>query len=278
MSSTDSLLGTSVARRQAWGLAAALLLLYAVLRGVAGPFPQWPEYHDFADTRSLGFIPRAGDVLTNFAILTAGLWAASLYRRVKLSRDEHPAYRLLVVAAILTAFGSAYYHWEPSNARLVWDRLPMALLMTAVVALLLADRVAPALGRAALLPIGLVAVGGVVLWGVTEAWGRGDLWLYLVIRVGVSVGALALLILRRSRYTAAGLLLAAVALDGLETVVERLDWQIWHATGGVVSGHNLKHVLGGMVIACVAAWLLHRRAVEAGREARIARQSAPAHG
>lgn len=237
------------------------MLLAALLRAAAGPLPQWLDYHDFADTRVLGFIPRAGDVLSNLAILAAGLWSASLHRRITVSDAERPAYRLLVVGAILTAFGSAYYHWEPSNARLVWDRLPMALLLTAVVALVLADRVAPALGREALLPVGLVAVGGVALWGVTEAQGRGDLWLYLVVRVGATVGTLLLLIARRSRHTAAVLLWAAVACDALETAAERLDWQIWKASGGVVSGHNLKHVFAGMVIACVSCWMLRRREV-----------------
>ena len=249
----------TVARRQAWGLAGGVLLLYALLRFTAGPLAQWLDYHDFADTRALGPIPHAGDVLTNLAILAAGLWSASVHRRVTLVDDERPAYRLFVLAAILTAFGSAYYHWEPSNARLVWDRLPMALLLAAGLALVLADRVTPALGRASLLPLSLVAVGGVVLWGITEARGRGDLWLYLVMRVGASLGTLVLVICRRSRHTAAWLLLAAIALDGAETVAERLDWQIWHATGGIVSGHNLKHVFAGLVIGCVTLWLLRRR-------------------
>ncbi len=240
-------------------MAGAAVLLAALLRALAGPLPQWLDYHAFADTRVLGPIPHAGDVLTNLVILAAGVWGASLHRRVVLVSDERPAYRLFVLAAILTAFGSAYYHWAPGNARLVWDRLPMALLLTAGVALVLADRVTPALGRAALLPLGLVALGGVVLWGITEARGHGDLWLYLVMRVGASVGTLALLIARRSRYTAAGLLLAAIAFDGMETVAERLDRQIWHLTGGLVSGHNLKHVFAGMVIACVSLWLLRRR-------------------
>jgi hypothetical protein len=251
----------SAARRQAWQLAGGVLVLYAVLRATAGPLPQWLDYHDFADTRVLGPIPHAGDVLTNLAILAAGLWCASLHRRMTLTADERPAYAVFALAAILTAFGSAYYHWEPSNARLVWDRLPMALLLGAGLALVLADRVNPALGRESLLPLSLVAMGGVVLWAVMEARGRGDLWLYLVMRVGASVATLALVIARPSRHTAAGLLLAAIALDGVETVSERLDWQIWRATGGIVSGHNLKHVFAGLVIACVSLWVLRRRAL-----------------
>jgi hypothetical protein len=247
------------ARRQAWALVGAVLALYALLRAVFGPLPQWPAYHDFADTRAWGFVPRAGDVLTNLAILAAGLWAATLRSRVCVRPDERRAYHLLVLSAILTAFGSAYYHWEPSNERLVWDRAPMAVLATGAVALVLADRVTPALGQASLWPIGLLAASGVALWGVTEALGRGDLWLYLLVRIGAGVGTLALLIVRRSRHTAAKWVSAAVACDALETLAERLDWQIWHATAGSLSGHNLKHLLAGGVIACVSAWLLNRR-------------------
>jgi len=248
-----------LARRWSWGLVVVVLLLYGLLRAGFGPLPQWPEYHDFADTRVWGIVPRAGDVLTNLAILAAGLWAGSLHRRVWVSGDQRRAYHLVVLGAVLTAFGSAWYHWDPTNERLVWDRMPMAVLATGVVSLVLADRVGSAFGRAALWPLGLLAAGGVALWGVSEALGRGDLWLYLLVRIGAAIGTLALLLTRRSRHGAVVWIWAALACDGLETAAERLDWPIWHATGGLVSGHNLKHVLAGGVIACIAAWLLHRR-------------------
>ncbi len=34
----------------------------------------------------------------------------------------------------MTSFGSAYYHLVPDNDRLMWDRLPMAAAITALVA------------------------------------------------------------------------------------------------------------------------------------------------
>ena len=105
MRAAESSANPTLASRHAWGLVFAVLLLYLLLRWVAGPLPQWLDYHDFADTRVLGFVPRAGDVLTNLAILAAGLWSASLRHRVCVSRDERPAFRLLVTGAILTAFG-----------------------------------------------------------------------------------------------------------------------------------------------------------------------------
>src|SRR5262249_24109193 len=108
--------GSSVPRvsRRAWDLVFNVLLVYVLLRVVAGPVPQWPDYHDFADTRVVGFVPRAGDVLTNLVILAAGLWTLFVRHRVHVGPDERPAVRLLIIGSILTAVGSAYYHWEPS--------------------------------------------------------------------------------------------------------------------------------------------------------------------
>ena len=42
------------------------------------------------------------------------------------------------------------------------------------------------------------------------------------------------------------------------TVAERLDNEIYSATGMFVSGHNVKHVLAGMLLGCALAWLLLR--------------------
>ena len=48
------------ARAAEQALAGVAVLLYAILRLVFGPLPQWPSYHDFADTRQLWIVPRAG--------------------------------------------------------------------------------------------------------------------------------------------------------------------------------------------------------------------------
>ncbi|HWZ72266.1 MAG TPA: hypothetical protein VN326_12445 [Casimicrobiaceae bacterium] len=116
------------AQMQTWGLIGIALVLYGVLRFVFGPLPQDPSYHILADTRLCGFIPRAGDVLTKLSILTAGVAGVFLYRRVQIEREERAAYALLVAGMLLTAFGSAHYHWAPGDARLVWDRLHMTLV------------------------------------------------------------------------------------------------------------------------------------------------------
>ena len=40
---------------------------------------------------------------------------------------------------------------------------------------------------------------------------------------------------------------------------ERLDHQIFALTGGLASGHNLKHVAVGIALVCVFNWLARRR-------------------
>lgn len=247
------------ARWQTWGLVGIALALYAVLRLYFGPLPQDPSYHVLADTRVCGPIPRAGDVLTNLAILAAGLSGLVLWKRVYIGSDERAAYALLVAGMLLTALGSAYYHWAPSDARLVWDRLPMTLVLAALVTLVLADRVDPAFARVAWLPFALLGVASVLWWALSDRFGRDDLLLYLVVRVGAGVLIIALCLLKRGRHTHIGWLVGAFALDIAMTMSERFDRQIFAATHMLVSGHNLKHLLAGALLGCLLMWLVQRK-------------------
>jgi hypothetical protein len=241
------------ARRQTWGLVGIGVLLFAVLRFSFGAFSQDPSYHLFVDERAWGAIPRAGDVLSNLTILAAGLAGALLWRRVHIDPGERAAYALLVMGMLMTAVGSAYYHLAPSDARLIWDRLPMTFVLAATVALVLADRVDPAFARVAWWPFALLGIAGLAWW----AW-SGDLLLYLVMRIGSGLLIVCLCLLRAGRYSHIGWLVAALALDIVMTMSERMDREIFAATQGFLSGHNLKHLLAGALLACVLIWLVQR--------------------
>jgi len=247
------------ARMQTWGLIGVALTLYGGLRFVFGPLPQDPSYHVLADTRRWGPILRAGDVLTNLSILAAGVAGVLLWRRVRVAPRERAVYALLVAGMLLTALGSAYYHWAPGDARLVWDRLPMTLVMSALLTLLLADRVDPAFATVALWPIASFGAASVLWWSWTRWQGADDLLLYLIVRIGTGVAIALMLLLRRGRYSGVGWLWAALALDIAMTAAERLDNEIYSATGTLVSGHNVKHLLAGALLGCTLAWLALRR-------------------
>ena len=252
-------------RRQVWLIVAAAVVLYGLLRLLFGPLPQDPSFHLLADTRTfLGFIPRAGDVLTNLAILAAGLFGLALRDRMTVAPEERTALNVLIAATILTAFGSVYYHWAPANPTLVWDRLPLVIVLVSVVALVLADRVHPLFARQGIWPLTALAVVSVIVWGVSEAMGRGDLLLYLVVRVGAGIAIALLVILRRPRHTGTKWLVAALICEVLMAALEWLDHEIFRLTGGLISGHSLKHMIVGVALGLVFWWLRVRRPLMAG--------------
>lgn len=247
-------------RRQVWLIITTALVLYGLLRLSFGPVPQDPSYHLLADTRTfLGVIPRAGDVLTNLAILAAGLFGLALRPRMTVAPEEHAAVNVLIAATLLTTLGSAYYHWAPTNTTLVWDRLPLAIILISVFVLVLADRVHPLFARNGIWPLTALAAISVIVWGVSEAMGRGDLLLYLVLRVGAGIAIALLVILRRGRHTGTRWLVAALICEVLMAVLERLDHEIFRVTGGLISGHSLKHVMVGVALGLVFWWLRTRR-------------------
>ena len=113
--------------------------------------PQPLSYHDFADRRSWLGIPNFGDVASNILFLVAGLWGlAFLCRRSNRERfidaRERWPYVLVFLGLLLTAFGSAYYHLAPDNARLLWDRLPMTVVFMPLVAAMIGERINIPLG------------------------------------------------------------------------------------------------------------------------------------
>jgi hypothetical protein len=251
-------------RRQVWVVIGAALAVYGLLRLSFGPLPQDPSFHLFADTRTcLGVIPRAGDVLTNLAILAAGLFGLALRNSMMVAPEERTAVNVLIAATILTAFGSVHYHWAPTNPTLVWDRLPLAIVLVSVVALVLADRVHPLFARHGIGPLTALAVASVIVWGVSEAMGRGDLLLYLVVRVGAGIAIALLVILRRPRHTGTKWLVAALIGEVLMATLERHDHEIFQLTGGWISGHSLKHVMVGVALVFVFWWLRTRRPLAA---------------
>ena len=84
---------------------------------------------------------------------------------------------------MLTAVGSSAYHWAPSNASLVGDRLPIAWACAALASAFLGERVATHWSRAHTLVAALaLATLSVAFWWLTERAGQGDLRLYLFVQ------------------------------------------------------------------------------------------------
>lgn len=227
---------------------------------IHGPIAQLAHYNEFADQSTLLGIARGGDVLSNVGFALIALWGIVRLWPLR----YHPAllagrygYSLFLLGLLLTAFGSGYYHLAPDNARLVWDRLPIALACAGLLAAVRAENLPNENGKTGATLLAVLAIISVDWWRVTDLYGGiGDLRPYLLFQVL----PLLLIPLWQAIYRAppADRLAFGVAL--LAYVAAKLaeinDQQIFAALG-VISGHTLKHLL-----ATVAAWILVARLVQ----------------
>jgi hypothetical protein len=225
-------------------LLVALAAVFALGLLLAGPFGDPRSYHDFADRRTWLGIPNAGDVLSNALFCAAGALGLVRARRLRGARWRRATTIVLFAALILTGIGSAYYHWSPSAARLFWDRLPLTFVITALLALVVGDRIDPRAGAWTALPLALLGTASVCWWQRTVRAGAPDVRLYAFVQY-YSLAALPLvLVLRPAGAIRTRDLAWVLALYAAAKVCELLDRQVF-ALLGVVSGHTLKHVLAG---------------------------------
>ncbi|MDH4114026.1 MAG: ceramidase [Burkholderiaceae bacterium] len=223
-------------------------LAAALLPAVAQP----QAYHAFADQRVLLGVPHALNVLSNLPFLAIGALGIGWLRRSRVERSVAIPYFVFFAGTLLTAFGSAWYHADPRDSTLVWDRLPIALGFAGLVAGTLGDR-APSRATALTIAFSAAAVAAVGTWALT-----GNLLPYMVMQascVGASLYATAFV---PSPFDRARWLYGATALYAGAVACERLDRVIEQLLGGALSGHTLKHLLASAALFVVYAMLKGR--------------------
>lgn len=251
---------------QTWKwVAAALFLAMSIAAYLVGPVPQSLDYHHFADQRAFFGIPHCFDVISNVGFLFVGVWGMVFVIRSRgaqaslfLSSKERWPYFVFFLGVSLTAFGSSYYHLAPDNARLVWDRLPMAMGFMALFAAVISERINPILASRTLAPFVSVGIGSVLYWRWTDVAGRDDLRLYALVQFGSLALVLLLCATLRSQYTRGTDMFAVVALYAVAKILEALDKQVF-ALGGVVSGHTLKHIVAAIACFWVLRMIMKRK-------------------
>src|SRR5262245_28978850 len=124
-------IATNWSFRKRLSILMALTIVTCVAMLLLPRIPQDPAYHNFTDRRSLFGIANALNVLSNLPFVLVGAIGLINMLRPALTRFEKASerwpYIVFFVGITLTCFGSAYYHLEPANERLVWDRLPMSI-------------------------------------------------------------------------------------------------------------------------------------------------------
>lgn len=215
-----------------------------------GPIAQLPHYHDFADQHAWLGVPNAADVFSNLGFFIVGIWGLLRLRSAAPTLPGLSGYRLFLVALVLTAAGSGFYHLAPDNDRLLWDRLPIAL---ACVGLLAGVRTQTHGGtKYDVRLFAAAAVFSVFWWYIPERNGAGDLRPYLLLQALPLVLIPLWLWIYRSPRIDWIYFGGAIVLYIAAKAAELHDHDILHTTG-VVSGHTLKHLLATGAAATLTA-------------------------
>jgi hypothetical protein len=212
-------------RQRAVVLATLTVTTIIIFLVLAPPVRQDQSYHAFADRRTIVGVSNFWDTLSNVPFAVIGLVGLLAFRDL--------ASRIIFLGIFATAFGSAYYHLRPDDARLFWDRLPMTIVFMSLFALAIKQ-------RALLIPLVLVGVASIVWWRIT-----GNLWPYVLVQFG------SMIVLFVIAFRAEPGLRPVVVFYGLSKITEFFDTQIYSVLP--LSGHTLKHVLAG-----VATWYIYR--------------------
>lgn len=227
------------------------------------PIPQPLSYHNFADHRGWLGIPNFGDVVSNLPFAIVGIWGLIVLFTLNTVKFADPRerwlYLVMFAGLVLTAFGSGYYHLAPSNARLVWDRIPIMIVFMALVAAVISERVSVGAGLALFPMLQAVGVGSVLLWHAGEMHGHGDLRLYAAVQV-YAILVLLLLLLVPAKYTRGSDFAVVVGFYVLAKILEEADRQVF-TLGHIVSGHTLKHLAAAAAGYWILRMLQHREVV-----------------
>lgn len=240
--------------KRLWLLLATTVLLCAIASQLPR-IPQDPAYHDLADRRTFFGIPNAFDVLSNLPFLiigAAGLWTVARRQTDFASPPASWPWTTMFTGIVCISVGSAYYHLEPSNPTLLWDRLPMTIVFMSLLAVIVSEWISVRAAAWLLCPLLVLGISSVLWWYQGELRGDGDLRFYAVIQFGPLLIIPLILLLYPAGRTRPQYLAATFAAYVLAKICELADARIF-SWGGTVSGHTLKHLFAGL-----ATWFLLR--------------------
>lgn len=222
-----------------------------IAAAIAPPLAQDPDYHSFADKRTLYGISHFWNVASSLPFIVFGLfglYVTSLALPYSHLKKLQLGYTLFFTGAILVGFGSSYYHLNPSVDNLFWDRLPMTIAFMAFFSIVIAEYISLTAGRLLFIPLLAIGAGSVIYWFQTEQLGAGDLRPYVLVQFLPALLIPVILILFKSSTTHSKYIWASLLFYLLSKVSEHFDAYIFNMLSGDISGHSIKHLFASLVV------------------------------
>ena len=120
--------------------------------------------------------------MTNLPFMVIGWVGLILLQNYSVTPGLRWIYGGLFVGIFLTRNGSAYYHLEPDDNLLVWDRIPMTIVFMSLLCATISELVDRKLRLCLWGPLLFWGVFSVLFWNYGELSGHGDLRLYCLVQ------------------------------------------------------------------------------------------------
>lgn len=223
----------------------AIIVAAIVTMITLDPIAQDPAYHNFADQRRIFSIANFYNVLSNLPFVIVGIMGIRLVVLQKATgglAELQPMYLAFFVGVFLTGFGSAYYHYQPDNQTLVWDRLPMTIAFMALFSTIMGEYISTRLAWKIFMPLLILGITSVIYWHLTELNGHGDLRAYALVQFLPIVLIPLILWLFDSKLDNDKYIWGVIGAYAASKLAESLDIQLYSILGSI-SGHSLKHLI-----------------------------------
>lgn len=224
------------------------------------PIAQEPDYHNFADQRRLINIANFFNVLSNLPFVIIGILGMRLVGLRQASGglvELQPIYLTFFIGVFLTGFGSMYYHLQPENQSLLWDRLPMTIAFMSLFCAVVGEYISTRLASKLFIPLLITGITSVIYWYLTELNGHGDLRAYALVQFLPLVLIPLILWQFDSRLNGDNYIWGVIGTYGISKFMELFDTQLYR-TFGLLSGHSLKHLFAAFGT-LIFYWALQQR-------------------
>jgi hypothetical protein len=225
----------SIPKLLLWITVLTIITIFIFLK----PIPQDENYHHFANDNIILSINNFWNVISNIGFVLVGILGIIFIKNGKIN---NPIIWTLFTGVVLTGFGSAYYHYNPNNNTLVWDRLPMTIVFTSFFALIYGCCFCTKMGFKIWLVSLAAGIYSVFYWQYTEHEFRGDLRLYAIVQF---LPILLIAIIVATNFKKHTFLLKPIFMIVLWYVIAKLleHFDVYlFANTNIFSGHPLKHL------------------------------------
>lgn len=211
------------------------------------PIAQDPSFHNFADTRTVLTIPNFYNVISNVPFLILGIVGLyAFFKNNKLSRTSLAIVTLFIGVAGI-GMGSAYYHLNPTNATLVWDRIPMTVTFMSFFSIIIGNYIHERWSFILLVSMLIVGVLSVLTWYYGELNGHGDLRLYLLVQFFPMLAIPLIVFIYPTPRIMRIEIVATIILYIIAKFFEHKDVVIFNS-GRILSGHTIKHLFAAAAV------------------------------